>query len=372
MSAADRWIADRMHSIEASGIRRVFELGRSLPDPVNLSIGLPDFDVPEPVKAAAHAAIDRGANRYTVNAGIDELRARILADVRRKLPHADRDLLLTSGTSGGILLALFTTVNPGDEVIVFDPYFVLYPHLVTLIGGRTVTIDTYPDFNLDVDRVQAALTARTKVILVNSPCNPTGRVCAPDALRDLARLAARHGILLISDEVYRAFNYDSPFCSPAEFNEDVLVIDGFSKSHAMTGWRLGFAHGPARLIDEMIKLQTYTFVCPPSMVQHAGLVAWETDISSHVADYRRKRDRLVAGLRDRFELVVPEGAFYAFPKSPRGTGRAFVEEAIRHNLLIIPGSTFSARDSHFRLSYAVEDRVLERGIEILNRLAGAR
>jgi aspartate aminotransferase/aminotransferase len=368
-SAADRWIADRMHSIEASGIRRMFELGRSLRDPINLSIGVPDFDVPEPVKAAAHAAIDRGANAYTINAGIPELRDKALADVRRLLPHSDRDLLVTSGTTGGILLALCCTVNPGDEVIVFDPYFVMYPHAVTLAGGRTVLIDTYPDFGLDVDRVRAALTPRTKAILVNSPCNPTGRVYSRDALRDLARLAAERGVLLISDEVYRSFDYDAAFATPAEFNEDVLVIDGFSKSHAMTGWRLGFAHGPRRLIDEMIKLQTYTFVCAPSMVQHAGLVAWDHDVSAHTADYRRKRDRIVAGLRDRYELAEPEGAFYLFPKSPRGSASEFVAEAIRRNLLVIPGCTFSSRDSHFRISFAVADRTLERGIEALNELA---
>jgi aspartate aminotransferase/aminotransferase len=368
-SAADRWIADRMHAIEASGIRKIFELVRSLPDPVNLSIGTPDFDVPDPVKQAAHAAIDRGANTYTVNAGIPELREKILADVRYQYPHSDRELFLTSGTSGGILLALACTVNPGDEVIVFDPYFVIYPHLVTFVGGKAVLIDTYPDFALDVDRVRAALTPRTKAILVNSPSNPTGRVYAREALRDLALLAAQRGILLISDEIYRVFDFDGVFSSPAQFNEDVLVIDGFSKSHAMTGWRLGFAHGPRRLIDEMIKLQTYTFVCPPSMVQHAGLAAWDHDVSGHVADYRRKRDRVVAGLRDRYALVVPEGAFYLFPKAPRGTGTDFVTEAIRSNLLIIPGCTFSARDSHFRLSFAVDDRTLERGIEILNDLA---
>src|SRR5262245_44427116 len=161
------------------------------------------------------------------------------------------------------------TVNSGDEVIVFDPYFVMYPHLVHLAGGRPVFIDTYPDFSLDADRVQAAITPRTKAILVNSPANPTGRVAGADELRALAALADRHGLLLISDEIYRLFCYDQPFASPARFNEDVLVIDGFSKSHGMTGWRLGLAHGPRRLIEEMTKLQQFTFVCAPSPMQYA-------------------------------------------------------------------------------------------------------
>src|SRR5229473_3430810 len=158
----DRWIADRMHHIESSGIRKVFELARSLKDPVNLSIGQPHFDVPEPIKAAAHAAIDQGYNGYTVTQGIPELRDRILADIRKSYPDPDRELLITSGTSGGLLLALCCTVNPGDEVIVFDPYFVMYPHLVTLAGGTTVYVDTYPDFRIDLDKVRAAMSARTK------------------------------------------------------------------------------------------------------------------------------------------------------------------------------------------------------------------
>jgi aspartate aminotransferase/aminotransferase len=368
---ADRWIADRLLAIEASGIRKVFDLARSLSDPVNLSIGQPDFDVPEPVKAAARAAIDQGRNAYTVAAGIAELRAKIAADVRRRFPHPDREVCVTSGTSGGLFLALSCVLNPGDEAVIFDPYFVMYPHLVTLAGGVSVFIDTYPDFGLDVDRVRAALTPRTKVVLVNSPCNPSGRVYPREALRDLARLTAERGVLLISDEIYRAFDYDGRFATPAEFNEDVLVIDGFSKSHGMTGWRLGYAHGPRRLIEEMVKLQTYTFVCAPSMAQYAGLTAWDYDVTPFAADYRRKRDLVYQGLKDRYELARPEGAFYAFPMAPRGqTASDFVAEAIRrHQLLMIPGSVFSRRDSHFRLSYAADDRTLQRGIDILNRMA---
>ncbi len=367
--SADRWIADRMHRIEASGVRKIFELARSLKDPVNLSIGQPEFDVPEPIKAAAHAAIERGDNGYTVTQGIPELRDKIRAHICRRYPHADRDALLTSGTSGGLTLALLCTVNPGDEVVVLDPYFVSYPQLVALAGGTTVFVDTYPDFGLDVERVRAVLTPRTKAVLVSSPANPTGRVFPPDQLRDLAVLCRERNVLLLSDEVYSAFCYDHPFHSPAEFSEDVVVFDGFSKAYGMTGWRLGYAHGPRRLMDEMAKLQQSTFVCAPSIVQHAGIAAWDYDVSEIVANYRRKRDRLVKGIMDRYEMAKLEGAFYLWAKAPRGSATAFVEEAIRNNLLIIPGSAFSRRDTHFRLSFAAEDDVLERGIEILNRLA---
>jgi aspartate aminotransferase/aminotransferase len=366
---ADRWIADRMHAIEVSGIRKVFELGRSLKDPVNLSIGQPDFDVPGPIKAAARAAIDRGDNGYTVTQGIPELRAKIDAHVRGLYPRHDRASLITSGTSGGLLLALCCTVNPGDEVIVFDPYFVMYPHLVTLAGGTTVFVDTYPSFDVDPDRVKAALTRRTKAILLNSPANPTGRVYPRAVLRELALLARERGILLISDEVYRVFCHDTPFASPAEFNEDVLVLDGFSKAYGMTGWRLGFAHGPRRVIEEMTKLQQFSFVCAPSMVQHAGVAAWDYDVSAIAADYRAKRDRIYEGIKDRYEVFRPEGAFYIFPKAPRPSGTGFIAEAIHHQLLLIPGGVFSRRDTHFRISYAADDRTLDRGIDILNRLA---
>jgi aspartate aminotransferase/aminotransferase len=363
------WIAERMKQVESSGIRKVFELARDQKDPVNLSIGQPHFDVPDPIKEAAHAAIDRGDNAYTITQGIPELRDKIGADVNLQYGHRDREVMVTSGTSGGLTLAICCTVNPGDEVIVFDPYFVLYPNLVSLVGGRAVFVNTYPDFRLDVDRVRSAINKRTKAIIVNSPANPTGSVYSRESLRDLARLAQDREILLLSDEIYRVFCYGAPFVSPAEFNEQVIVFDGFSKAYGMTGWRLGYAHGPRSVIQEMIKLQQFSFVCAPSMVQHAGVAAWDCDVSGFVADYRKKRDLVVGQLADHFELVKPQGSFYAFPKAPWGTASEFVAEAIRHNLLIIPGSVFSSLDTHFRISYAANDDTIRRGIDILNSLA---
>jgi aspartate aminotransferase/aminotransferase len=367
----ERWIADRMRVIEPSGIRRVAEMARDLSDPVNLSIGQPHFDVPAPVKVAAKAAIEGGKNAYTATAGVPELRAKIQADLHKRYRQPGRDVFVTSGSSGGLHLALSSTVNPGDEVILFDPCFVMYAPLVTLAGGTPVFVDTYPDFAIDPDRVRAALTPRTKAILLNSPSNPAGAVLSRERVRDLALLAAERGVLLLSDEVYRAFSYEGPFTSPAEFNEDVMVFDGFSKAYGMTGWRLGFAHGPSRIIQEMLKLQHYTFVCAPSMAQYAGVAALDFDVSAIIVDYKRKRDRVCEALAGRFELTRPGGAFYLFPKAPWGTGSEFVAEAIRNNLLIVPGNAFSRRDSHFRISYAADDHMIDRGIEILLRLAGA-
>jgi len=365
----DAWIADRMHHIDASGIRKAFDMARSMKDPINLSIGLPDFDVPDPAKLAAIAAVENGFNAYTQTQGSPDLREKLQKHVDAEHGHADRQVLVTSGTSGGLLLALCCTVNPGDEVILFDPYFVMYKHLVTLAGGKSVFVDTYPDFRIDLDRVAAAITPKTKALLVNSPCNPTGVVPSADEMRGLAELCKRHDILLISDEVYRSFCFDAPFVSPASFNDEALVVDGFSKSHGMTGWRLGFAHGPARLIQEMAKLQQFSFVCAPSLVQKAGVAAMDVDLTSQVDSYRRKRDAVVDALGDLYEMAPCTGAFYAFLKSPHGTASDFCRSAIAHNLLIIPGNVFSRRDTHFRISYAVDDRTLGRGLEVLRRMA---
>ncbi len=362
-------LAERTRQIEVSGIRKVFDLGKSLKDPINLSIGQPHFAVPEPIRDAAKAAIDAGHNGYTVTQGLAEFREKIKTDLSKRLPGQDREVIITSGTSGGLLLALLAVVNPGDEVIVPDPYFVAYPHLVTLAGGTTVYVDTYPDFQLDPAKVESAITPRTKVILLCSPANPTGTVASREVKRQLAEIARRRNVLLLSDEIYNAFHYDAPASSPAEDDPDTLVIEGFGKTYGMTGWRLGYAHGPKAIVDEMMKLQQFTYVCAPSVVQHAGMAAMDFDVSGIVADYKRKRDRLCAGLRERFEFDVPGGAFYLFAKAPWGTGTEFVKEAIRQSLLIIPGGVFSRRDTHFRISYAAADETLDRGIEVLNRIA---
>lgn len=369
MTMSERWIADRMHHIDASGIRKVFDLAASMKNPVNLSIGQPHFDTPENVKTALKNAVDAGKNVYSQTQGIAPLIKTLQDSVNAQYSQSDRQVFVTSGTSGALMLALQVLVDPGDEVIIFDPYFVMYKHLVTLCGGVAKLVSTYPDFRMNIDAVRAAITPQTKAILCNSPANPTGAVATEQEMKQLAELAKQHDIALISDEIYRVFCYDDPFVSPVRWNDQTIVIDGFSKSHSMTGLRLGFAHGPAHVIQQMIKLQQFTFVCAPQPVQWAGVEAWSTDVSDRVAAYRQKRDLVVESLKDLYEIHGAQGAFYVFAKAPWGTGTEFVAEAIRNELLIIPGQVFSQQDTHFRLSFATEDAVLERGIEILRKIA---
>jgi aspartate aminotransferase/aminotransferase len=361
--------AQRTSAFDSSGIRKVFDLAAQLTNPINLSIGQPDFDVPEPVKEACIEAIRAGKNGYTVTQGLAPLRERLQARIDQQYGHPDRKVVITSGTSGGLTLLLLALIDPGDEVLIFDPYFVMYPALTRLVGGVPVIVDTYPDFRIDLNRVADAITPRTRMILLNSPANPTGVVAGEEEVQALAELAQRHGILLVSDEIYSAFCFDGPLVSPARYYPQTIVIDGFSKSHGMTGWRLGYVHGPAEIIQVLVKLQQYTFVCAPQPAQWAGIAALNTDVQEHVAAYRRKRDRLCEALADCYELVRPGGAFYLFPKSPRGTGSDFVAKAIEQQLLIIPGNVFSRRDTHFRIAYAASDEQIERGIEVLRRLA---
>ena len=362
-------LAERMSRVDASGIRKVFDLAASLQNPINLSIGQPDFDVPEPCKRRAIEAIRSGRNKYTVTQGEAALRERIGRHLREEFGGFDSPVLVTSGVSGGILLALWATLDPGDEVIVPDPYFVMYKHLPRLVGARPVFVDTYPDFRLRAERLEAAVTERTRMLILGSPANPTGVVWSAEELSAAAEVARRHDLVVLADEIYRDFSYDSPAPSVWGLTDRVVLLRGFSKTHAMTGWRLGYATGPAEIIGAMTTLQQYTFVCAPAPLQWGAVEALDVDASAQVEAFRRRRDLVYEGLRGRFRLEKPGGAFYLFPEAPGGSGTQFAERAIRAGVLVIPGGVFSERDTHFRIAYAAEEEVLERGVEALNRLA---
>lgn len=362
-------LSDRMAHFDSSGIRKVFDLARQMTNPINLSIGQPHFEVPAEIRRAAVEAIESNKNGYSPTQGMPALLDKLQSQIQQQYGHADRRVLITSGTSGGLVLAVLALLNPGDEVIVFDPYFVMYRSLVSLAGAKSVFVDTYPDFRINLDKVRDAITPRTRMILFNSPANPTGATASQQEIRELAALAAERDIALISDEIYNRFTYDEPFVSPAKYNARTLVIDGFSKTYGITGWRIGFAHGPAEVIDAMAKLQQYTFVCAPQPFQWASAAAMQVDMQPYIDDYRQKRDRIIAGLSDLYHIEKPGGSFYIFPQVPWGTGTEFVARAIENQLLIIPGTIFSHRDTHFRLSYAADDATIDRGIEVLRKLA---
>jgi aminotransferase len=377
-------IADRTHAVDASGIRKVFDLAATLEDPIDLSIGQPDFDVPDEIKRAAIEAIQRGFNKYTQTQGIAPLIEQVKARLSRRYPSRGDDygLLVTSGVSGALSLLMLSCIQPGDEVLIPDPYFVMYKHLVKLAGGKPVFVDTYPDFQLRPEKIEPLINERTKILLFNSPSNPTGVVATDDLCKQVAELADRHGLLLVSDEIYDEFCYekvDDPghpgeqiVPSPLDYNPNVLLLKGYSKSYAMTGWRLGYAAGPPEVVAAMTKIQQYTFVCAPSVTQAAGAIAYGVDVSPLVETYRRKRDMVVERLSGHYELATPGGAFFAFPKVPEHLGLSatdFVKRAIEKSLLVIPGEVFSERDTHFRLSYACEDARLEKGLDVLVELA---
>jgi len=365
-------LAERTKLIDASGIRKVFALAAELADPVNFSIGQPDFDVPEVVKEAAIEAIRRGDNKYSQTAGDAELKAKIAEQVKGEFGWAEPAVLVSSGVSGGLLLAFMALIDPGDEVILADPYFVINKHVINMLGGRCVFVDSYPDFRLPVEAIAAAITDKTKMIIVNSPSNPTGVVYSEQEIKALAKVAEEKDVLVISDQIYEKFCYDGKCASIAKYYDKTLLLRGFSKAYAMTGWRMGYVAANESLkevVEEMTKLQQYTFVCAPTPFQKAAIAAMDYDVGDFVDIYRKKRDLLYEGLRDTFELVRPGGAFYAFIKAPGDSATEFVEKAIKNNVLIIPGNVFSERDTHFRISYATSDEKISQGVQILRGLA---
>ena len=366
---SNSWLSKRAFSFDASGIRKVFDLGAKLQNPINLSIGQPDFDMPDAAKDAACQAIRDGKNGYSPTQGIAPLVAQLQKDIDAQYGHADRKVFVTSGTSGGLLLLQMATLDPGDEVIMFDPYFVMYEALVKMLGAVPVLIDTYPDFEFDVQKIADAITPKTKVILFNSPANPTGYVASAKTAEEVAKLAAEKNVMLVSDEIYDMFCYEE-FVSPAKFNDRTVVLGGCSKSYGMPGWRVGFAHAPAEIIEQMLKFQQYTFVCAPQPGQWAALSALGCDMSAEIANYEKKATLLYEGIKDLYEVRKPGGAFYMFPKAPWGTGTEFVHKAItEYSMLIIPGNVFSKHDTHFRISYAASLETIERGIEAFRKLA---
>ncbi|MCX5804686.1 MAG: pyridoxal phosphate-dependent aminotransferase [Proteobacteria bacterium] len=363
-------LSDRVMSVRPSGVRKIFDLANKMKNPINLSIGEPDFDIPDPVKEEGIKWIRAGFNKYTPSGGIQELREKLLYNLKGKSIICD-DVIITAGATGGLLLSLMVTLNPGDEVIIPDPYFVLYEYQIMLLGGKPVFIDTYPDFTIKEDALRKAITDRTKIILINSPNNPTGAVCSKEEFEMVARVARENNLLVFSDDIYDRFVFESNTNKVylGQLYDKTLTIGGFSKTWAMTGWRLGFVAGPKEIIQYMVTMQQYVFSSVNSFAQKAALLALDYNVDSLIEGYRRKRDLIYDGLKDKYNVVKPEGAFFIFPEVPGGDGDKFVEKALENNLFIIPGSVFSSRKSNVRISFATSDENLLKGIEILRKMA---
>ena len=361
-------LAERVAQTEASGIRRIFDLASGLKNPVDLSIGQPDFDVPAQLKQKAVEAIQAGNNSYTPTQGGRKLREKLLSGIFNE--YGEKQLLVTGAVSGGLLLSYMALLDVGDEIIVPDPYFVMYKQVAVMLGAKPVMLDTYPNWKIDAAKLEALITPRTKAVVIGSPCNPTGMVYGKEELAAVAEVAKKHDIIVIADEIYEYYCYDEPMHTMREFcPEQTLTLGGFSKSHAMTGWRVGWAVGPEELIQAMTKFQQFSYVCAPTPFQMAAADAIDFSMEESIRAYAKKRDMCYHGMKDAgYNLVKPGGAFYIFAEAPWGTGTEFVEECIRNNLLVIPGGCFSERDTHFRVAFSAKDETIEKGVEILRRL----
>ncbi len=339
---------------------------------VNLSIGQPDFAASPALKKAAQAAIQDDFNGYAPTAGLPELRAKIAKklQVENGIKAQPEEIIVTSGTSGGLLLAFGMLLNPGDEVIVPDPYFVLYKQLLDFLGVKVVLWDTYgSNFHLEAQDLEKLITSKTKLLLLNSPNNPTGAVYSQGELGAVAAVAQQHQLMILSDEIYEKFDYDQKFFSIGSIYPETITLGGFSKSLAIPGWRVGFAHAPETVIEQMAKLQQYSFVCAPSMAQKALVEAWDqVGIEKEVAEYRRRRDSIYQGLQDHYQLAYPEGAFYVWIKIPENQPD-LVQQLLDRKVLIVPGEVFSKKAGYFRISLASRKEDLKKGIVILQDLA---
>ena len=374
-------LSSRVRGIEPSGIRRIFELMATMEDPINLSIGQAHYDPPDQLVDAACSAMRGGHNRYTVTQGLPELNEIVLDDVEQRLGTRPETCLLTSGVSGGLMLSFLSLLDPGDEILLPDPYFVMYKHLATICGAKVKFYDTYPKqdggrFSLDLAQVEGLVSDKTKIVFVNSPSNPTGGMLSAEEVEGVTRIAERCGAWVVSDEIYDLFCYADEYVSPLQFTERCIQLGGFSKSYGVPGWRMGYATGPSEVLDALKTLQQFSFVCAPAPFQHALVAAMpDIDLEPYREQYRVKRDMLVDRLHPAFQLSKPEGAFYAFPQLPKNkdgvqvSSDVFVEAAIEKNVLIVPGKAFSSRDTHFRVSFAASDEQLAQGIEVLNELA---
>lgn len=360
----------RVEKMDASGIRKAFELAKDLKNPIDLSIGQPDFAIPRNITDVAVRAIAEGKNKYSVTQGIDELRTAIAKKLTKEKQRNSKkeNILITSAVSGALCVALPAVIDSGDEVIIFDPSFVGYKQLILLYGGKPKVVPKTDTFSVDFNALEKAITKKTKAIIFSSPENPTGYVYTDAEVRRIAEIARKYDLVVFSDEIYADFSYDKKHTSIGTYYNKTVLLGGFSKSHAMMGWRVGYMSAPEEIIEQVVKVQQFTFVCAPTPFQYAAVEALKTNNAEFVRAYKKRRDMVYEGLRDVYKLVKPHGAFYFFIPYPF-EGKRFIQRCLEHNLIVVPGSSFSKHDTHFRICYATDKATLQRAIEILRKIA---
>jgi aminotransferase len=382
---AERALAQRVQAVPPSGIRRFFDIAATMEDVISLGVGEPDFDTPERIVAAGVRSLHNGRTHYTSNHGTFELRRALADHLERRYGVAydpATELLITVGASEAVDLALRATCDPGDEVILHEPSYVAYVPAVVFAGGTVQHVATRleDDFALDPAAVEAAITPRTKALFLGYPCNPTGAVLPDDVQDELAAIADRHDLLVYSDEIYDRLAYGSyrhrAFSALPGMRDRTILMGGFSKAYAMTGWRVGYLAAPARILEGIVKVHQYGIMSAPTTAQDAALEALlyaEDDVARMLAEYDRRRRLVVDGFNAiRLRTFEPRGAFYAFPEVSSTTGLSsddFAEKLLAdEHVAVIPGNAFGpSGEGHVRACYATSYEKLEDALARIGR-----
>ena len=381
--ARDKLISQKVASLPPSGIRKFFDLLSSLEDVISLGIGEPDFVTPWHIREAGTYSLEKGYTMYTSNSGMLELRQELASYLELRYGvsyHPEHEILITVGTSEGLDLALRATINPDDEVIIPDPSYVAYPANVTLAGGVPILVPTNEKNNFVVraSDIETRIAKQTKAILIGYPANPTGALMSKKEADAIAELAKKHDLLVISDEIYARLLYGVEhicFSSLPGMKERTILISGFSKSHAMTGWRIGYVAAEHRFIQALAKIHQYTMLCAPAMAQMAAIEALrngEAEVEKMVQEYNRRRRFMVKRLNDiGLPCFEPKGAFYAFP-SIKATGmnsEKFAERLLlEEKVAVVPGTVFGPCGEGFvRCCYATSLSNIEEALRRIER-----
>ena len=378
-----KYLAKHVASLQPSGIRKFFDIVATMDDVISLGIGEPDFTTPEPVVQAGIASLQGGETHYTSNSGRLELRTGLtdyIVQTYRVSYDPAEEMVITVGVSEALYLALNAVLDPGDEVIIPTPCFVSYQAEAILAGGVPIEVPTFAEngFQLRADVLEAAITSRTKAVLISSPNNPTGAVATRTALLDVARLAEQHDLVVISDELYDQLVYGVEhvcFASLPGMRARTILLGGFSKNYAMTGWRVGFAAAPADLLDGLLRIHQYTIMCAPTTAQDAALEALRSGrpyVERMVVEYDRRRQLIVSGLNQLgLRTSEPHGAFYAFPNiSTSGMDEERFAQLLleEERVAVVPGSAFGPGGAGFvRCSYATAYEQIEEALLRMER-----